>query len=193
MLTVDIAQQFRRILFDPVAYINPERFRLPRAFSTPRQRAVVNEILIRKHDLCDGPRHIPVSMAETQLMLHWNMLPYVCMLVGAHLLKAELAWQGKVLVMSAQVRFFMSLPIRGDISGGSVPPLRALDQIDVQALGLRHILGWQRNAHESLIGRMRLLFDPKVDCRCMESPPLCENLFLILQAIQYAKNNRDDV
>ncbi|WP_407668855.1 hypothetical protein [Pandoraea norimbergensis] len=33
-------------MFDPVSYIHPAHFALPEPFSSPRQRAVVNEILI---------------------------------------------------------------------------------------------------------------------------------------------------
>jgi type III secretion system OrgA/MxiK family protein len=198
----ELAARFERIMFDPLSYIHPQRLRLPQHFDTPRQRAALNDMLLGGFGLACG-RTAPTGVAEQQLIMHWQHLPYVCMLVGAQLLKPELAWRGRLLQFSAPVRFFMSLPLHNgvDRAAGRDADRSARRAADaephrVQALGLSNVLGWQAAAASAaLLGRMRLLFAPALDA-CFERPrkPLQPaDLFLISQAIQYAKNHPDHV
>jgi type III secretion system OrgA/MxiK family protein len=202
----ELAARFERIMFDPLSYIHPQRLRLPQQLDTPRQRAALNDMLLGGFGLASG-RTTPSSVAEQQLIMHWQHLPYVCMLVGAQLLKPELAWRGRLLQLSAPVRFFMSLPLHNEVGragadraaerDADMPARRAADAEPhrVQALGLRNMLAWQQAASAALLGRMRLLFAPALDA-CFERPRKQlqpADLFLISQAIQYAKNHPDHV
>src|SRR5258706_12716221 len=90
----ELATRFERIMFDPLSYIHPQRLCLPQQLDTPRQRAALNDMLLGGFGLASG-RTAPSGVAEQQLIMHWQHLPYVCMLVGAQLLKSELARRGR--------------------------------------------------------------------------------------------------
>jgi type III secretion system OrgA/MxiK family protein len=198
------------IMLDPLSYIHPERFRLPNNINTPRQHAVLNEILLSS--LPGTLAHLTFSRYSAQhvLLRYWRQLPYICMLVGAQLLKADLAWGGSLLRLPAKVRFFMTLPL---LCGSDTTPetvdenYPSLDRsgfssstdeglfFQVQKAGLLRLLNWQKDAPEALRGRLRLLFSPELD-RCFESPRLpvqAAELLLLSQAIQYAKSHPDHV
>ncbi|QRX82155.1 hypothetical protein [Glaciimonas sp. PAMC28666] len=197
------------ILYDPLSYIHPERLCLAELFASPRQRGIVNDILIRQLGLPDEVG-FSASIPERQLVLNWWLLPYISTLIGAQLLKSELGWQGNTLRLSNSVRFFLTRQIcqtASSVKGCKMTPE------DVQIVGLQHLLLWQRHASKSLTKRMALLFPAAVDKFFLEryaatatstnahmfnpsehsSGVRRPDLSLILQAIQYAKNNPDDV
>ncbi|PRC93879.1 hypothetical protein [Solimicrobium silvestre] len=182
-----------QIIFDPLSYVHPRRLRLPVSLDTPRQRAIVNRMLLG--DLAEMSNRI--EMAQQQLLRHWRDLPYICTLIGAQLMRQDLAWRGRLLTLPAPVLFFMSLPIRqaiGVTSEMSALPARcgSADVLhQVQGAGVSCILDWQMKAPSALLERMRLMFPPELDghFESARKPPRASELFLILQAIQYAKNH----
>lgn len=182
-----------QILFDPLSYLHPQRLRLSPSLDTPRQRAIVNRLL-----LADAP-HLPPAITAHSLKLlpHWRRLPYICSLVGAQLLKSELAWCGRCLHLPAPVQFFMSLSlprtvvVQDDVAASADWRTDGDPQRQVLRVGLLRILDWQRLAPAALLARMRLLFSSQLDA-CFDGPrePLpASELFLISQAIQYAQNH----
>ena len=205
----ELSRRMVSIMYDPLSYIHPERMSLPKLFNTPRQRGIINDMLIHQLELPVGLQP-PTSILERQLVLNWMRLPYISTLIGAQLLKADLGWQGNLLHLSSSVRNFISFRL-SVAKRGSRHSKGMLE--DVQKCGLQHLLLWQRQASKVLKERMALLFPPILDICFLEqdSPTLMStemylpqpeesamecgkvNLFLILQAIQYAKNNSDDV
>lgn len=197
------------IMYDPLSYIHPQRMCLPKLFDTPRQRGVINDILMHQLGLPARLESVS-SILERQLVLNWTQLPYISTLIGAQLLKADLGWEGNLLHLSSSVQFFMSR--RLDVAK---PHSRYSEEVleDVQKIGLQHLLLWQLEASETLKKRMALLFPPNLDIcfakqYSLTLPPTefdfplltvsvreCRkvDLFLILQAIQYAKNYSDNV
>lgn len=197
------------IMYDPLSYIHPERMCLPKLFNTPHQRGIINGMLMDQLGLPTGLQPV-ISILESQLVLNWKRLPYISTLIGVQLLKADLGWQGNLLHLSISVRSFMSLRL-GVARRHSKYSKGVLE--DVQRVGLRHLLLWQPKASKVLKERMALLFPPILDiCFSEQHPPIltstelhfpqtilvpmgCKkvNLFLILQAIQYAKNHPDNM
>lgn len=210
-------------MFDPLSYIHSQRMKLPRLLDTPYQRGVINQMLIHQYGLTEsksavctgggasgGSSVVTISAVERQLILNWRLLPYICTLIGAQLLKRDLGWRGELLRLSAPVRFFMMLSLRDCAS-------RKNDEkklsSDVQWVGLMHVLEWQRHASNGLKIRLALLFPPIFDelfstyCEpdfntakvqlpslsLKPNPTSPTDLFLISQAIQYAKNNPDNL
>lgn len=202
--SIQQTNRFAQIMHDPLSYIHLQRLNLPRALNTPRQRAAVNEMLV------DGlPRiaeKLGTDAATRQLLTYWRLWPDVCSLMGAQLLRQELAWRGDFLRLSRPVRFFMTLPLHGRAASGlsreritqvALPSglQSAGTSEQVQGLGLCELLKWQRNAPQALKKRLRLLFSPGLD-DCFEHAErnsVTPDLFLISQAIQYAKNHTDHV
>lgn len=180
-----------RILFDPLSYVNAQRLRLPPSLDMPRQRAVINRMLLG--DLPDERQ--ARTLRGHPLLRHWTRLPYVCALVGAQRLKPQLAWGGRLLRLPAPVRRFMELPLpHADAPQreAAVVQLAAAQLLLVaQREGLSRLLDWQRQAPPALLGRLRLMFPPQLDaCFANRREPLSTaDLFLISQAILYAKNH----
>ena len=205
----ELSRRMASIMYDPLSYIHPKRMHLPKLFNNPRQRGIINDMLMDQLELPVGSPP-QTSILERQLVLNWTRLPYISTLIGAQLLKADLGWQGKLLHLSSSVRGFMSfrLSVCKRASRHSECVLE-----DVQKFGLKHLLLWQCQASKVLKERMALLFPPILDTCFSEQDSLTSmstemyslqplgsamecgkaNLFLILQAIQYAKNNPDDV
>ena len=195
-----------QIMLNPLSYIHPRRLRLSNKLNTPRQRAIVNRMLIAGVPEASDCLFASHYVSRLRLLHCWRLLPFVCTLVGAHLLKQELAWQGRMLKLSAAVRFFMFLPLQHSVgANGSVlmdlmPHGGARAEIlsdkeylllQVQAVGLSCLLDWQQHASEGLLGRMRLLFPPELEA-CffnLRRPVQSAELMLILQAIEYDKNH----
>jgi len=188
-----------RVLFDPLSYVNAQRLRLPRALDTPRQRAVVNRLLLGT--LPDERQ--AMSIRRHPLLAHWERLPYICVLIGAQRLKSQLAWGGRSLRLPAVVRRFMVVPLAQAVApeqGAAVsrpwetaagPLARKELLLAVQHAGLSCLLDWQRQAPALLLDRLRLLFPPQLD-GCFEAdrrPLQTTDLFLISQAIHYAQNH----
>lgn len=188
-----------QILFDPLSYIHPQRLRLPSSLNTPRQRALVNRMLLEDAPDANHLRQ-QIGAHPHRLLRHWARLPYICSLVGSQLLKSDLARGGRSLRLPAPVRFFMSLPLQqiiaaeengSDAAGARGAPDGADALMQVLGAGLPRILDWQRQAPAALLDRMRLLFPAQLDA-CFEearNPMRAADLFLISQAIQYAKNH----
>lgn len=191
-------------MHNPLSYIHLQRLSLSRAMDTPRQRAAVNEMLVG-----GLPRFTEggnVGGATRQLLTYWRLWPEVCTMVGAHLLRQELSWRGHFLQLPASARFFMSLPLHADaVESRDRRGYRqtykpsCVDsfnmQRQVQGRGLLEILGWQCNLPVALKSRLRLLFSPELDDCFEHTEPnsISPDLFLISQAIQYAKNYADHV
>jgi type III secretion system OrgA/MxiK family protein len=205
------SQRLERIMLDPLSYIHQRRFRLPDNINTPRQHAVLNEILTSSFSGELADLTLARHSAQYVLLRYWRQLPYVCMLAGAQLLKTDLVWRGRFLRLPAKVRSFMELPLWGSHSqmtgavGANGLSLaspgfssRNTDEelfLQVQGSGLLCLLNWQQDAPEALLGRLRLLFPPELD-RCFENlrrSILTSELFLLSQAIQYAKSHPDHV
>lgn len=176
-----------QILFDPLSYVNKQRLPSLHGLDQVRQRAVVNRLLLR-----DLPVHKFVTYS-CPLLRYWAYLPYVCILVGAQRLKSQLTWGGELLHLPSSVRSFMELPIyNAKVVGGGIFPRGAENlSLLVQQEGLTNLLDWQKKAPPALLGRLRLMFPPQMDtCFTSNRESLtCTDLFLISQAILYAKNH----
>jgi len=186
------------IMLNPLSYIHPERLRLSCRLNTPQQRAIVNQMLLA--GIAGSQDWMAAAQYARQLLPHWHQLPYVCTLVGAQLMKQDLAWRGRILKLPAAVRFFISLPLQDmgaapanmfeDIATSAFDGEEKNPLLQVQAVGLSRVLDWQQQAPVVMLGMMRLLFSPKLD-NCFEharKPLETADLLLILQAMLYAKN-----
>ncbi|KVO87660.1 hypothetical protein WL21_04560 [Burkholderia ubonensis] len=184
-----------RILFDPMSYIHPARLRQDDGMCTIGARSVLNDMIIDAYRL-PVDIALQLSRAERLLVAIWPMLPAVGALVGAQLLKSELAWGGAQLALPGWLRRFASMPIRrppvSDDAGGRF--VRAFGMPFVQAVGVAQLTAWQEAASPALRARIALPFPPEVDAPLPEweaVPGGAADVLLIHQAIQYAKNHPD--
>ncbi|MFH5255802.1 hypothetical protein ACGTRS_31670 [Burkholderia semiarida] len=180
-----------RILLDPLAYIHPARLTLPGGMGGAEQRSVLNALIIDAYRLPIDLK-AQLSHAERDLIDAWSILPDVCALIGAQLLKAELAWGGAQMSLPHRIRRFASFPVRQPMisSGAHQRRLRESGLPYVQAVGLEHLLAWQKDAAPALRARVKLPFAPEIDAFAPAlQPDAPGDVFLVHQAIQYAKNH----
>lgn len=196
-----------RILLDPLSYMHPHRLKLPRCFDTPRHRSVFNQIVLSNVPCAKGEAE-QESYAQRQLEKYWSYFPFICSLVGAQLLKSDLARRGRSLRLSESIRIFMGLSLQHIIAAEewasekfsrgndflSIAEKIGFDPfLEIQGAGLSCVLNWQRQSSMLLLSRFRLLFPPELD-PYFDFPRRqahAGELFLISQAIQYAKNHTD--
>jgi len=198
--------RLKRVMFDPLSYIHPRRLKTPSCFDTPRHRAVLNRIILDNLMIAPERSTIQVSLRQGRLLRHWLNVPQVSTLIGAQLLKSDLAWRGSLLRLSASVRAFLGMPFHRLIDTApafSLNPKRLPDQFSlsssetcnifyqIQRVGLTCMLDWQRTASSDLLCRLRLMFAPELDAVFDQPRRQLDDgeLFLISQALQYAKNH----
>lgn len=103
------------VMFDPLAYIHPERLPLPMSmsagFDAPAQRAAINTMLLDRYRLSAEP--VPQRQAEAAKLLlrYWFRLPQIAFLLGCQRLRLALSRRGLLLRLPAQAQLFMTLPL----------------------------------------------------------------------------------
>lgn len=179
-----IAVGWRLMMFDPVSYIHPGHFALPESLSSPRQRAVVNEILIVALGLDTHWPFDRVGIAERAWLLNWRRLPQVAYLMGCQALKAGLCRRAALLSLPAWATAFARLPLLEPTSPtGPHPPSHA----DLLAEGFSRLTAMAAPLPEPVRQRLPLLFASNV-ARIAHCPGAFD-LRLFVTALQYAKKH----
>lgn len=124
------------VMFDPLDYIHPARFRLPQHCGLPAQRAAINAMLLDHYALRRLPPPCLTAGLDTVLK-HWRRLPDIALLLGATYLRLALARRGAVLRLPLWVQVFLRLPL----SGGDAPPLQMTRNADESVPDL-FLLSW---------------------------------------------------
>jgi type III secretion system OrgA/MxiK family protein len=117
LLALSKPTRWQTVMFDPLAYIHPERLHLPAIFDSPAQRAAINRLLIARYrlDLPRLPQPLqsarPRNETEELLLKHWLHLPQIVFLLGCQRLRLALARRGGLLRLPASARAFITLPL----------------------------------------------------------------------------------
>ena len=169
--------RMQTVMFDPLAYIHPERLPLPMSmsagFDAPAQRAAINTMLLDRYRLSVEP--IPQRQRQAEaaklLLRYWFRLPQIAFLLGCQRLRLALSRRGLLLRLPAQAQLFMTLPLLrnaglDDCKQTALPCLDSDQDPDRDTL-LRHGV---RQLHLSLGGmpdalaqRLPLLLAPSFD------------------------------
>lgn len=124
------------VMFNPLDYIHPTRFRLPQQCGLPAQRAAINAMLLDHYQL--RPLPLPRLTAGLDAVLkHWRRLPDITLLLGATHLRLALARRGAVLRLPLWVQEFLRLPL----PGGYAPRLQATRDVEAGIPDL-FLLSW---------------------------------------------------
>ncbi|AVG16922.1 type III secretion apparatus protein OrgA/MxiK [Chromobacterium vaccinii] len=183
-IDAELSPQVRAILFDPLSYLHPQRLRLPAALDTPRQRAVVNDMLISGHRLDNHWPAGPLNSATRQFLRHWPLLPQAAYLIGCQALRAALGWQGGLLRLPAWAQDFAAMRLNPP---SGIAPSRPVSHNDLLRAGYSRVLAWKPELPSALAQRLPLPFPPIVD----DAPaaPGAPDTLLLTLALQYAQRH----
>lgn len=193
----------QEVMFDPLSYIHPARFRLSDNLKQYSQRAVINDMLLRCYQLTtvDTTAMLIGGVALTMIK-HWRRLPQLAFLFGCYRLRNVLARRGALLRLPEWARLFAEMPLCVDTSsmnnsGFHMNDIAAELSADmIYAQGLGEFLSWQTALPLWLRQRLSLQFSLQSETllqnntlrSAMQQPP---NIFLFTFAMQYAKNHPD--
>lgn len=173
----------QRILFDPLSYIHPYRLRLPPHLTAqPAARAAANELILAAFRLNSDCNEAELDAQARQCLQQWARLPQVAYLIGCHALRAELAWQGRLLQLPAWAQIFTTI----DLPTNSGQQRICANHETLLSTGYAQLQAWRRRLPAPLAQRLQLLFPPQVDK--VASHAAASPLILTL-ALQHAQRN----
>ncbi|WP_065225736.1 type III secretion apparatus protein OrgA/MxiK [Pandoraea oxalativorans] len=182
--TRPIAVSWRTMMFDPVSYVHPVRFSYPVRFASPRQRAVINEMLIAGFRL---DRHWPfdqIGIVERPWVLNWRLLPQVAYLMGCQVHKASLCRRAALLGLPRWAYAYARLPVLDAVpSAVAAPPSHS----ELLGEGFVRLMALSASLREPLRQRLPLLFPPLDSCAA--DMPDARDVRLFVTALQYAKKH----
>lgn len=188
----------QEIMFDPLSYIHPARFRLSANLMQPSQRAVINDMLLRSYQLTtvDTTTMLIGGVALTMIK-HWWRLPQIAFLFGCYRLRNALLRRGALLRLPAWARQFAEMPLCANTSlvnnsGFYIADIATELSVEmIYAQGLGEFLSWQAALPLWLRQRLSLQFAPQSEALLQTNTLQPPNLFLFTFAMQYAKNHPD--
>jgi type III secretion system OrgA/MxiK family protein len=151
--------RWQTVMFDPLAYIHPERLRMPAGFDAPAQRSTINRLLLDRYRL-EAPPVGQQTHAEKFLLKHWLDLPQIILLLGCQRLRLALTRRGASLRLPASVQAFMTLPL---LSPLPLPQAANPDRADILRQGMQQLRISLGQLPAALAQRLPLLFAPAFD------------------------------
>ena len=166
----------RRVLYDPVSYLHPQR--------RPPQHPRGNDWLVAAHGLqLSCPT---LSWYARRWVGHWLLLPQVALALGCQLERDALGWGGAWLGLPGWARNFALL----DPGHPPSAPSRPQHPADPLLSGYRLLLGHAlQQLPPPLLQRLPLLFPPRCDGVAVAPQPL-QTLWFDL-ALLHAQNHPD--
>lgn len=172
--------QCKSIIYNPLAWIHPQRFTLPERFDSPRCRSVINEVLLRQYQLPIEEIDLGNSK-ERFLVSGWPLLARAAFMAASQRHRAMLARNGIFTRLDKATRQFALAEL--------TPALQATKAVDFEFL-------WQSARLEleifatgctaTIRSRLELLFPETVSLPNLRAPTQ-DNELLIRMAIQNAK------
>lgn len=183
---LDGTEALRTILQQPLDYLHPHRGVVPALFDEPATRALLNQSLLRGMGLsCPDPQQIKRNPWADCWVEHWQHLPAVARLMGAHLMWPQLARGARMRELNAPTRAFARIDL-GHRPTVAVTEAAGLEQ-SLCALGLAALAAWHQHIPESLMQRLFLQFSPRVVELQQTLPLLAPNPSLFILAVQHAR------
>lgn len=177
-----------RVMYAPLDYIHPKRFKKPVAdLSTSLQQAV-NHHLLKQYAL---PSALDFQLDSRdysqQLVDGWKLLPKVAWLLGCKIARGSLAVSGRLAALPQVAQRFVALPI----PCSAYPSDASVAESDFEQIGARYLYQLQSSLPVALAHRLPLVFAPESDNmdKFISDVPL--NRSLLTFAFDYAKNSCD--
>ena len=179
-------EALRAILQQPLDYLHPHRAVVPALFDEPAARAVLNQSLLKGLQLsCPDPQQLKRNSWTDCWVAHWQHLPAVARLMGAHLMWPQLARGARMRELNVPTRAFACIDL-GNRPTVEVSEAGGLEQ-SLCAQGLAALAAWHPHIPEALMQRLYLQFSPRVVELQQSLPLLAPNPSLFILAVQHAR------
>ncbi|MGE8059051.1 hypothetical protein [Pseudomonas sp. NPDC089547] len=179
-------EALRAILHQPLDYLHPHRGVVPALLEEPAARVLLNQALLRGLALsCPDPQQLRRNPWTDYWVAHWQQLPAVAHLMGAHLLWPQLARGACMRELDVPARAFARIDL-GTRPAVAVSEADGLEQ-SLGALGLAALAAWHQHIPKALMQRLFLQFSPRVVELQQAMPRLAPNPSLFTLAVQHAR------
>ncbi|HAL3699082.1 TPA: type III secretion apparatus protein OrgA/MxiK [Escherichia coli] len=83
----------RKIIYDPISYIHPQRVSLNNTrISNPVLRSITNEMILLQYNL--SVEHFSLNSSLIYYINNWKLFPLICLLSGCHFYRERFAERG---------------------------------------------------------------------------------------------------
>lgn len=175
-------QKINQIIYDPLSWIYPGRFKLDVVLDTVRCRSVINDILINHFMLPLSGVNVHHNL-EALFIQYWHVLPQAALRIACLRQRSLLAVCGNIIHLDAGVRQFARL----DLIASSAPVDSVFSQEALWHQAFKELWLYKNNLSAVLVKRLPLLFCESV----VSEPDLQETTqpdsLLLRLAIQHAK------
>lgn len=179
-------EALRAILQQPLDYLHPHRGVVPALFGEPAARALLNQSLLRGVALsCPDPQQLKRNPWTDCWVAHWQHLPAVARLMGAHLMWPQLARGARMRELDVPTRAFARINL-GNRPAVVISEAQGLEP-SLDALGLAALAAWHQYIPDALMQRLFLQFSPRVVELQQTLPILAPNSSLFILAVQHAR------
>ncbi|STQ90189.1 hypothetical protein [Iodobacter fluviatilis] len=178
-------KQLLSVLYAPVDYIHPQRFKSLGSPQGPVQQQLLNSHILAHFGLCSDLPTAATSVLMRTLVSNWRYLRVAATLLGCKLGRADFVRSGQLASLSLMQQRYLGLPI---ITPQIALPDQGCSQTRAQALGASYLLLFVPQLPLPLAQRLPLLFAPEQLNIAMPSG-LEPNYTLLNFAIDYAKTN----
>ncbi|WP_435954199.1 type III secretion apparatus protein OrgA/MxiK [Dryocola sp. BD626] len=174
-------ERAKRVLFDPLFYLHPQRMPIPaRLTNTLQARGAVNDLLIDVYQLSVDAIDTDSDPLTRQWLTHWTRFPQVAYLLGCQMLRGELVRHGALLALPAWARGFLSV----NLTQSESVQIDTFSHAVPLNLGFSCLQPWSNRLPAPLAQRFPLLFPSGVDDVNARAP--ADSLILTL-ALQHAQ------
>ncbi len=178
--------EVKRIVYDPISWIHPQRFSVPNLFSSTRCRSILNDIVLHHYGLSNDFPDL-TNCTESYLVRHWAVLAKAAFMAVCHRHRSALAYQGMMLKLDPVTLQFTQSELtesRDEFRG-------KLTLSHLNSLACKELMMFSSSASQMLKERIPLLFpySSRDDENISLFLPKDDSEILIRMAIQYAKRN----
>ncbi|MCJ8653029.1 type III secretion apparatus protein OrgA/MxiK, partial [Escherichia coli] len=151
----------RKIIYDPISYIHPQRVSLNNArISNPVLRSITNEMILLQYNL--SVEHFSLNSSLIYYINNWKLFPLICLLSGCHFYRERFAERGFFYKIPEVLRNYLSaIPVEINEKARYKPGI--VNYQNIITCGFSTLLPYVRQQPLAMQQRFNLLFPDFVD------------------------------
>ncbi len=151
----------RKIIYDPISYIHPQRVSLNNTpINNPVLRSITNEMILLQYNL--SVEHFNLNSSLIYYINNWNLFPLICLLSGCHFYRERFAERGFFYKVPAVLRDYLSaIPVEINEKARYKPGIA--NYHNIITCGFSTLLPYIRQQPLAMQQRFNLLFPDFVD------------------------------